>query len=165
MNTRFTVTIPLLVIGFAIVPLVFAQRQDPSEAPRVPELRSGVVPLGSLGEPLGGYLRIEGVRAEGMKAGISTLRVDTVDGRRLREPVPIWVENVALPGAARLVLKGYEDCRMIGQPPAVEQAAREAGKAVGEPQAGWQMQMFFVATSVVSPDGLRLKQVDGKRSP
>ena len=61
--------------------------------------------------------------------------------------------------------EGVEDCRMIGQPPAVEQAAREAGKAVGQPQAGWQMQMFFVATSVVSPDGLGVRGRNGKRKP
>jgi hypothetical protein len=99
---------------------------------------------------------------EGFKAGVRTLRVDTVNGRKLREPVPTWVDNVALPEAGRCVLKGYEDCRMIGQPPAVEEAARESGKVIGQPQAGWQMQMFFVATSVVSPDGLGTKGGDGK---
>ncbi len=153
------------VAGLATVPIVLVGQEHPTKAPRVPELRTGIVPIGSLGEPLGAYLKIEGTRVEGFKAGVRTLWVDTVNRKRLRQPVPIWVDNVALPEAERCVLKGYEDCRMIGQPPALEEAARESGKVIGQPQAGWQMQMFFVATSVVSPDGLRISEGEGKSRP
>jgi hypothetical protein len=163
MNTRCTLTLLFSVAGLATVPLVLAAQKLPTKGPRGPELRTGVVPIGSLGEPLGSYLEIEGIRVEGPKAGVGTLRVGTVNGRRLREPTPIWVENVDLPEARRCVLKGYEDCRMIGQPPALEEAAQESGKDVGRPQAVWQMQMFFVATSVVSPDGLRIREGDVNR--
>jgi hypothetical protein len=118
-----------------------------------------------LGQPLGRYLTIAGLRVEEGKVGVRTLRVDTVNGQQLREPVLIWIENVDLPEAERCVLKGYENCRMIGMSPAMAEAARESGKPVKLPQAGWQMRMFFVATSVVSPNELRLRQGAGERNP
>jgi hypothetical protein len=163
MKTRSIVILLFSVAGLVTIPIVLVGQEHPAKGPRVPELRTGIVPIGSLGEPLGRYLEIEGTRVEGFKLGVRTLRVDTVNGRKLREPIPIWVDNVDLPEAERCVLKGYEDCRMIVQPPAVEEAARESGKVIGQPQAGWQMQMFFVATSAVSPDGLRIGVGEGKR--
>jgi hypothetical protein len=152
------------VSGLATVPLVLVAQQPPTRFPRI-ELRNSIVPTGSLGQPLGRYLTVEGLRAEDGKVGVSTLMVDTVNGQKLREPVFIWIENVDLPEGVRCVLKGYENCRMIGVPPAVVEAARESGKRVELPQAGWQMKMFFVATSVVSPNGLRIKEGVGERNP
>jgi hypothetical protein len=152
------------VAGLATVPLVLVAQQPPTRFPRI-ELRNSIVPTGSLGQPLGRYLTVEGLRVEDGKVGVRTLRVDTVNGQKLREPVFIWIENVDLPEGGRCVLKGYENCRMIGVPPAVVEAARESGKRVILPQAGWQMQMFFVATSVVSPNGLRIKEDVGERNP
>jgi hypothetical protein len=155
----------LLAVGLvATVPLVLAAQQAPTRFPRI-ELRNSIVPTGSLGQPLGRYLTVEGLRAEEGKVGVSTLWVDAVNGQKLREPIPIWIENVDLPEAKRCVLKGYENCRMIGLPPAAVEAARESGKRVKLPQAGWQMQMFFVATSVVSPKELRIREGVGERNP
>ena len=164
MDTRRTIMSLFSVAGLATVPLVLVAQQPPTRFPRI-ELRNSIVPTGSLGQPLGRYLTIAGLRVEEGKVGVRTLRVDTVNGQKLREPVFIWIENVDLPEGGRCVLKGYENCRMIGLPPAVVEAARESGKRVRLPQAGWQMQMFFVATSVVSPNGLRIKEDVGERNP
>ncbi len=127
MNTGATATFLFPVVGLATIPFVFAGQQHPTKAQSVPQLRTGIVPIGSLGEPLGPYFKIEVTRVEGYKAGARTLRVDAVNGQRLREPIPIWVDNVALPVAERCILKGCEESRLIGQPPAVEEAARVSG--------------------------------------
>jgi hypothetical protein len=113
------------VAGLATVPLVLAAQEARTRFPRI-ELRSGIVPTGSLGQPLGRYLTIEGLRVEEGRVGVGTLLVDTVNDQKLREPVIISIENVDLPEAKRCVLKGYENCRMIGLPPAVVEAARES---------------------------------------
>ena len=78
-------------------------------AAKPPVLRTGVVPVGSLGQRLGDYVTIEGVRLDAGKTGASTLRVDTVNGRKPPEPVVIWVENLKLPKDKRCKLKGYEE--------------------------------------------------------
>jgi hypothetical protein len=152
------------VAGLATVPLVVTAQQPSTRFPRI-ELRNGIVPTGSLGQLLGRYLTIEGLRVEEGRVGVNTLLVDTVNGQKLPEPVPIWIENVDLPEAERCVVKGYENCHMIGLPPAVVEAARESGKRVRLPQAGWQMKMFFVATSVVSPNELRIRDGVGELKP
>ena len=113
-------------------------------------------PHGILGDHLGPYLTVEGVRAEGTFVGRQTLLVDIVNGRRLEKPVHIWVNNLLLPGEKRCVMKGYESGEMIGKPPAVEAAAKEQGKPVGHVQAGWQWKPHFVALIVVEPKGLEL---------
>ena len=148
----------LLIVGGG---LSLAARSDPSPdgtagAAKAPVLRTGVVPIGSLGLPLGAYVTIDGVRADGGKAGTSTLRVETVNGRKLPEPVAIWVENLKLPKDTRCKLKGYESARMIGKPPAKFAAAKENGKDEPGPQAAWQVQLYFVALSAVEPEGLQV---------
>ena len=80
---------------------------------RVPEdgarLRTGDIPIGSLGYRLGDYLTVEGTRAEGAKVGIQTLLVDTVNGKKLRKQIAIEVANVReLPKGTRIALNGYE---------------------------------------------------------
>ena len=81
------------------------------------------VPRGLLGNKLGTYLTIEGVRDEsGFKVGIRTLLVDTVGGKKLDKPVAVWVNNLDLPAKQRCVLKRYETGMMIGTPPAVLEA-------------------------------------------
>lgn len=114
-------------------------------------------PGGVLGDQLGEYLTVEGVRAEGGKVGTRTLLVDKVGGKKLAKPVPVWVHNLELPAKQRCVLKGYESGEMIGTPPAVLAAAKEQGrKDVGEGQALWQWRSYFVALIVVEPKGLEL---------
>ncbi len=124
-----------------------------------PTLHNMDVPIGSLGFPVGSYLTIEGVRLDGAKAGARTLRVDTVNGQKLERAGAISVEKTeALPKGTRCVLKGYETFRMIGEPPAYEAAAVEAGRQITIPQVGWQVHLFFVTMSVVSPSGLKLEK-------
>jgi hypothetical protein len=115
----------------------------------------GSVPEGTLGHPLGTYLTIEGARAETGKVGTKTLLVDTINGKRLDRPIGIWIDNVAsLPKRERCIIKGYETGKMIGVPPAVIEAAREAARAVPPSQATWQFYRFFVMISPVRPEGL-----------
>ena len=116
------------------------------------------IPGGRLGYPLGTYVRIEGIRADGFKTGVNTLLVGTVNGKKLDQPVGIWVENVdSLPKGPRCVLRGYETGSMIGVPPAVIEAAKEEGKTVNVPQAVWQFRRYFIVTSVVEPKDLKKK--------
>ena len=123
------------------------------------------VPPGKLGFPLGTYLTVEG---EAAKAGFKvnptcTLIVDTVNGKRLNQPAAIVVENLnienPLPQQGRVVIKGYESGSMIGTPPGAIAAAREAGKDIALPQAGWQFYRFFVLTSWVQP-----KRTEGQKN-
>ena len=114
-------------------------------------------PLGGLGYVIGTYLTIEGVRAEGFKTGTRTLSVDTVNGRKLELPRGVWVDNVeSLPESTRCVLKGYESARWIGTPPEVVEATGQMSQAV------WQLQRYFIVTSVVQPESaIRLRWTPG----
>lgn len=114
------------------------------------------VPAGKLGHPMGTYLRIEGVRAEQKMWGFP-LHVDTMNGKKLEKPIEVWVSNVDLPKDARCILRGYETGSMIGTPPAVVEAAKEDGKDVTLPQAGWQFHRVFIVLSVVEPKDLKKK--------
>ncbi len=49
--------------------------------------------------------------------------------------------------------KGYETATMAGVPPAVIQAAKDAGEDISLPQVGWQVHLFFVALSEKAADG------------
>src|SRR5207237_636136 len=129
---------PLLVALVTHLPALGVEPPDrPPPAPGDgPGTAAGArEPGGLLGHPLGSYLTVEGVRAEQGKVGVRTLLVDSINGRRLPKPVALWVENLDLPPQQRCTLKGYETGRMIGTPPAVFEAAREQGTAVGAPQA------------------------------
>jgi hypothetical protein len=116
------------------------------------------MPPAKLGAYLGEYLTIEGVRAEVGKVGKQTLIVDKVGGKKLDEPIPMWVQNLELPAEKRCVLKGYELGEMIGTPPAVIAAAKEQGRTdVGESQAVWQWRPYFVVLIAVEPKGLEVR--------
>jgi hypothetical protein len=133
-----------------------AQVQVEKKAPPTP-LDTGEMPVGILGERLGEYLTIEGVRNDGMKTERHSLLVYTVNGIPLAKRTPIWVENLELPSEKRIVLKGYENGRMIGIPPAQELAAKEQGRLFENPvQTFWQWQPYFVALIPVEPKGLKL---------
>jgi hypothetical protein len=131
-----------------------AQQGAQARRPGPPVLGSWTVPIGSLGHPLGAYLTVEGV-IDPELSKTPPLRVDRVNGRKLREPVDITVENLRLPAGVRCVLKGYETARMVGRPPAVVAAAQEAGE---EPPPGgaaaWGLHLEFIALKVVAPAGL-----------
>jgi hypothetical protein len=108
------------------------------------------IPPGILEPHLGAYLVIEGVRIqEVMTAGVQTLQVDTVNGKKLEKQVPIWIDHVALPKDTRCILRGYESVRMIGVP---EEVLKQEKRT--PPQVGWQLQHYFIITSVVEPKDL-----------
>jgi hypothetical protein len=46
---------------------------------------------------------------------------------------------------------------MIGTPPAVIQAAKDDGKDITLPQAGWKYSRYFIVISVVEPKDLKKK--------
>ena len=115
----------------------------------------GVSQAVKLSDAIGTYLEIEGVRVEKGKVGSQTLLVDTVNGKKLNEPISVWVQNLQLPSKKRCVIKGYESGEMIGVPPAEVAAARELGKTVTPTQAVWQWRPFFVALRVISPDNIK----------
>ena len=119
------------------------------------------IPTGSLKHPLGTYLTIEGARVEPeatMQAGVNTLLVDTLNGKKLDKSIGIWIENVdSLPKHSRCILSGYETGRMVGVPPAVIEAAKEEGKDITMPQVGWHFHQYFIVTSVVTPKDLKKK--------
>src|SRR5262245_1846028 len=143
----------------ACSPFVGQKQQLPSPGP-VSVIR--LWPTGVLGELIGEYMTIEGVRHDGMKTGTRSLLVDTVNGKRLARPVSIWVENLELPVGKRVVLKGYENGSMAGAPPALEQARKDQGEVRGKnyapgSQLNWQWKPYFVALAVVEPKGLQIQ--------
>jgi hypothetical protein len=126
-------------------------------------------PDGILGDQLGMYLTIEGVRSEGAKIETGTFLVDTVDGQRLEKPISLVIRGVSvvnhnlqsaslnLPAKQRCILKGFESGEMIGVPPAVSAAAKEQGwQEVPMSPVQWQWRPYFVALVVVEPKGLEL---------
>ena len=152
----------LQVLALCCCPVVVSGQLPPAEKrPEQPTIRTGEVPLGLLGRPLGEYLTIEGVRYEPKPALMldtsRTLLVDTVNGKKLPKPIQVHVATVrVLPQEGRCVLKGYESGRMRGTPPAAFKAAKEAGKPIEPGTLVWGWQFHFVATSAVSPSGLKI---------
>ena len=127
----------------ALLPFVLAASFPSCVAP--PEAAAAPIgaPMGRLGLRIGTFVRLEGVRATQGKVGDGSLLVDHVDGVALAQPVELWVENLALPKDVRCALSGYETGRWIGLPPEVERAEHLAPR-----QAGWQLHLTFIATSV-----------------
>lgn len=131
-----------------------AKRPEPSGEngpPALAHLQNGSVPVGVLGQALGTYLTVEGQRGQGGKGVGFALLVDSVNGKRLKEPVGIALDNLtrALPKGVRITLRGYETGQMIGVAPAVVSWQLEKGETVLEPQAVWQWHSSFVILSAV----------------
>lgn len=149
----------IVLSGLATASFGAKSKDGPSKDNERIVLENGIVPTGSLGFPLGHLLRIEGTEIhEALGHGCCTLRVDTVNGKAVADPIDIWVENIeCLPEKGRIVIRGYEMCRMIGDPPAVIVLAREAGRTIPPRQAGWQMQMIFVPLLVEAPKNLKIR--------
>lgn len=89
------------------------------------------LPDGQLGYPLGSYLIVEGERpmdipfnaasfSPGVPAGQMhphELRVDTVNGKKLKRPITVVLTNAELLGdQTRCVLRGYEVGATVGIP-------------------------------------------------
>jgi hypothetical protein len=155
---RNLISLTLVSLGVAALLTLPATAQRRAQTGRSgsPVLGSYTEPIGSLGHPLGAYLTIEGVIDRIIPEPTTRpLRVDRVNGRKLREPVEITVDNLHLPGGVRCILKGYETARMVGQPPAVVAAAREAGEEPPPgPAAGWGLHPEFIVLKVLAPEGL-----------
>lgn len=127
-------------------------------------------PTGVLGDELGVYRTIEGFLSEGIKVETGTLNVDTVDGKKLDQPVSMVIRGavianhnvqpatLSLPPKKRCILKGYESGEMIGVPPAVSMAAKEQGwNDVPMSPQHWQWRSYFVALVVVEPKSIELR--------
>ncbi|MFO1042269.1 MAG: hypothetical protein U0941_10820 [Planctomycetaceae bacterium] len=170
MNRRVysSVVCAAALLGALAVPFALGQ---PSVAPGGAQetLSRPCQPSGHFGD-LGRYLTIEGVRAEGVKIEHGTLLVDTVNGKKLDQPVSVVVRACAfdstrydlptdfvLPPKQRCVFKGFESGGMIGVPSAVENAAKELGR-VDLPMSPthWRWRPYFVALIVVEPKGVEL---------
>lgn len=147
-----------LLIG--IIALLTLSAAGPATRPSA--LAGGSVPIGTLGQPLGAAVTIEGQAPPAPQEvrknnSVRVLIVDTVNGEKLPHPIGITVTNIErAPETGRCVLRGYESGRMIGNPPALEEWARKEGKEFTVPQAVWQWSSYFVALSVESPKDLRM---------
>ncbi len=127
---------------------------QPQAGPPRARLQNGFVPIGILGYPLGDYLTVEGTRGpEGGKGIGFGLLVDTINGKKLKEPIGIGLGNITreLPKNTRILLKGYETGQMIGVVPAVIAWQQAMGETVLEPQAGWQWRSAFIVLQAVKP--------------
>ena len=137
-------TAPALAI--AACPLVLVRADEVS------------IPTGKLGFTLGKYLMIEGVR--GTKPTDKTIKdphsliVDTVNGKKLRNPIHIYVRNASLGAEIRYSLRGYETGQMRGIPGEIIQKEKEFMGDTPAPQVAWHFSTDFVATSVVEPEGI-----------
>jgi hypothetical protein len=144
-------------------PVALDDKQAPAARPRQPG--------GLLGDQLGRYLTIEGVKAEGVKLESGTLQVDTVDGKKLANPILLVVRGAYIadhnlqparldfPSDRRCILKGFESGEMIGVPPAVRTAAQEQGwTEIPMSPVDWQWRPHFVALVVVEPKELELRK-------
>ena len=117
-----------------------------------------IQPGGVLTNTLGHYLTVEGVQTEATWQDQYLLKVEKLNGARLKKPIVIMIKNMKLDKGQRYVLKGYENGMMIGTPPAMSEAAKETGRPTSdEPgtgmQAAWQWSVHFVVLKVVEPKG------------
>ena len=168
----------VLYAGSICAGIAFVAMTVPLVLGQLPVARSGTnteavkprQPGGLLGDQLGTYLTIEGVRSEGAKMETGTLLVDTVDGKKLDNPISLVIRGVSVvnhnlqsaslnfPAQQRCIFKGFESGDMIGVPPAVPAAAKEQGwQEVPMSPMQWQWRPYFVALVVVEPKGLELR--------
>ncbi|CAM2768271.1 hypothetical protein [Rariglobus hedericola] len=111
--------------------------------------RSINAPIGILGYYIGSPLTIEGIsqkpgRGDHDRKG---LWVDTIGEHKLDKPVGILLDNCVLPSNERCILKGYESVRWVGRPDV-------DGKVSQMP---FQPQFYFIVTSVIQPQTLKIK--------
>jgi hypothetical protein len=161
------------VIGVSVAPFAVGQPQPqlpvaPPGGGKADLVERPRPPGGLLGDSIGEFLTIEGVKVEDGKPVERTLLVDTVDGKKLPKAVPIWVYNLDLPSKQRCVLTGYETGDMIGIPPAFQKVSPPNEQDLKDvdwdellrhpiPPPGaqeWQWRPYFVALSAVEPKGL-----------
>lgn len=112
------------------------------------------IPDGKLGYPLGTYLTIAGMRPEIGKGASRSLIVDKINGKKLAQPIEIWIENTqTLPEGKRCILEGYENGEMIGNPG----QAIQNGDLTPQ-QAPWQFYRYFIVTNIIEPTTLKINE-------
>ncbi|MFC1611433.1 hypothetical protein ACFL6C_10770 [Myxococcota bacterium] len=128
--------------------------RDPAEASPCkrpvaePSMADANMPQGRLGYPLGSYLVIEGVIGGARSKAVPDILVDTVNGKRLPEPLGVGTQGLTNDvrsrlGGKRATLRGYESGRWIGVPDAVAEA-----EGMVPSQAQWQFYKYFVITRI-----------------
>ena len=170
---RNIVCVGIICVGTALVamtvPVALGQRPVASDDGNTVTVKPRQ-PGGLLGDQLGTYLTIEGVKSEGVKEESGTLVVDTVNGQKLDKPITLVIRGAVvvdhnlqparleLPAKKRCIFKGFESGEMIGVPPAVAAAAKERGwQEVPMSPKHWQWRSYFVALVVVEPNDLELR--------
>lgn len=124
-------------------------------------LQIGMVPVGTLGIPIGQLVLLEGTRIDGNKYGDRTMKIEKINGKAVTSPMEISINNVHLPKNQRCVIRGYETMYMRGSPPAYEQLAKlKKQPPPPQPQMGWQVFCEFVALEAVEPQSLKIEKPD-----
>jgi hypothetical protein len=120
----------------------------PQQVP-VAEIGSKYVLMGQLGQPIGGFMTIEGVaQREWMGMGWP-VAVDTVDGKKWGKAVIIGVmKPVRLVEGTRYVLRGYEAVGMSGTPEDPQRRQAGQGNMVQQPLG---FRNWFEVTEVKEP--------------
>ncbi len=92
------------------------------------------------------------------------LRVDTVNGKKLKRPITVVLTNAELLGdQTRCVLRGYEVGATVGIPAEVTRKEKAFTEHYGTGQGELRFRREFVVTSVVEPKGIKLKARDDGR--
>ena len=151
---RLAVSVCLTCV-LALTPVANAQT---ARTPNGGKAVDAYYPRVLLGSRPGTYLTIEGVSGHEVKGGRDFLVVDTVNDKKLDKPIPVPVSNVRLPEGERCLLKGYELGEMVGQPPAVREAAKEQGIELPPSALPWRWQPYFVVLIPLEPKTLKLTE-------
>ena len=122
-------------------------------------------PAMTLGYRPGTYLTIEGVSGHEVKGDQTFVMVDTVNGRKLSKPTTIPIRNAHVTDKQRCILKGYESGEMVGEPPAVREAAREQGKELPPSATAWRWQSYFVVLIPLKPETALIGKPSGITKP
>ena len=124
--------------------------------------------IGLLGTPIGQWVTIEGARpatvpGKGGKHATrgGEFRVDRMNGRTLRQPVFVAVDNIQrIPVDTPCTFSGYETGAMAGVP---EDVLLHTGHRKPSPRAatvwGWRFDLRFVVMKVVRPASVHARPV------
>jgi len=113
-------------------------------------LSGNVILIGSLGNPLGRYVTIEGTKPAKALMMANPMEIDAVDGKVLAAPILMEIHGAAgLPEGTRCILHGYETGALVSTPddPAV--------KGAPAPQASYRFAVWFEVTEIKSPETLK----------
>lgn len=137
-----------IAVAAGVLAVLASGLQTPTSVP-YRELGRTVQIVRMFEEPLGTKLTLTGHRfgnsSRPSMMGGGNFRVETVNGRKLKQPLALWVNEVkTLPSGAFRKLIGYETGGMIGAP---SFANREYGTQM---QAGWQFRVELKVLRVLN---------------